>query len=273
MPKIILITGASSGIGAACARHLAALGHRVYGTSRRAPAPAQATPDDDGVIMLRMDVTDEASVQRAVEHVLAREGRLDVLINGAGDGIAGAVEDTAMDEAHAQLDTNFFGTLCACRAVLPAMRAQGDGLIVNISSIGGGIGLPFQAMYSASKFALEGMSEALRIEVRPYGIRVVLVEPGDMRTGFTANRRMVAAHRETSPYYAAGERAVAVMVHDEENGASPELVARLVARLMAKKSPRLRYMVGPIVEQTALLLKRVLPWRLFEAALRLYYKV
>jgi len=272
-PQIILITGASSGIGAACARHLASLGHRVYGTSRRAPEPGDAEPNGDGIAMIRMDVTDEASVQRGVAHVVEREGRLDVLLNGAGDGIAGAVEDTTMDEARAQLDTNFFGALATCRAVLPVMRAQGDGLIVNVSSIGGGIGLPFQALYSASKFALEGMTEALRIEARPYGVRVVLVEPGDMRTGFTENRRLTAANTEGSPYYAACQRAVEVMAHDEMNGASPELVARLMVRIMASRSPRLRYMVGPIMEQVAWHLKHLLPGRVFEAGVRLYYKV
>ena len=174
---MVLVTGASSGIGLACADLLARRGFRVYGASRTATEPERAFPS------LRMDVDDDVSVAEGVARVLEREGRIDAAVNCAGFGIAGAKR---------QFETNFFGVLRVCRAVLPAMRERRAGTIVNVSSIAGLVPLPFQGFYSASKFALEGMSEALRMEVRPFGIRVVLVEPGDCRTHFTANRRPAA---------------------------------------------------------------------------------
>ena len=181
--RVVLVTGASSGIGLACATHLAGRGYRVYGTSRR-PGAGQA----GSLAMLAADVTDDGSVEQAVATVLDREGRLDIVVNNAGMGIAGPVENTSIEQAKWQLEVNFFGAFRVCRAALPAMRKQGSGYIVNIGSIGGLIAIPYQAMYSASKFALEGMSEALRMEVRPFGVRVVIIEPGDHKTGITQNR-------------------------------------------------------------------------------------
>lgn len=193
---VVFITGASSGIGKICAEHLHAKGYRVYGTSRRASSTPQAV-GSDRFRLIAMDVNSEDSVQRAIQTVLVAEGRIDVVLNNAGDGVAGSVEDTSLDEAQRQLDTNFFGVLRVCHAALPIMRRQASGLIVNVSSLGGLVGLPFQGLYSASKFAVEGMTEALRMEVRPFGVRVVLVEPGDFRTGFTEQRRKaVAAQRD-----------------------------------------------------------------------------
>ncbi len=183
--RVVLVTGASSGIGRACAEFLAGRGYRVYGGSRRLVAGSV-------VESISMDVGDDASVHAAVSTILAREGRIDILVNNAGIAIAGAVEDTSVEEARDQFDVNFFGVLRVCRAVLPAMREQGAGYIVNIGSIGGLIAIPFQGFYSASKFALEGLSESLRLEVRQFGVHVVLIEPGDHRTGLTDNRRRTA---------------------------------------------------------------------------------
>ncbi len=179
--KVILVTGASSGLGLATALRLNAAGHRVYGASR-SRAPSTDTP------WIVMDVDDDESVSHGVEHILAREGRIDVAINNAGIGYAGSVEDLTMGEARQQLETNFFGVLRVCRAVLPAMRRRGAGLIVNVTSIGAQIALPYQGHYTASKLALEGMSQALRMEAAGFGVRVVVVAPGDFRTGFTAHR-------------------------------------------------------------------------------------
>ena len=158
--RVALITGASSGIGRACATHLAACGVRVYGTSRIASAGQDPFP------MLQMDVTDDQSVQRAIEAIIHREGRLDIVVNNAGIAVAGPLELTSVEEAKRQIDVNLFGAFRVCRAVLPIMRNQGGGYIVNIGSIGGLIAIPFQPLYSASKFALEGMTESLRLEVR-----------------------------------------------------------------------------------------------------------
>src|ERR1700742_2799845 len=181
--KIVLVTGASSGIGKRCCEYLAGLGMTVYGTSRSLQAS-----DAGKFRTFKMDVTDDASVLDGVKWIEERHGRLDVVINCAGYGIAGAVEETTPQEAMAQIDTNFFGTHRVCRAVLPLMRRQKGGVIINISSLAGLLAVPFQAFYSASKFAMEGMTEALRMEVRPYGIRVALIEPGDFKSEFPANR-------------------------------------------------------------------------------------
>jgi NAD(P)-dependent dehydrogenase (short-subunit alcohol dehydrogenase family) len=222
--------------------------------------------------LIPLDVTSDDSVAAAVRFVLEREGVVDVVVNNAGFGSAGAVEDTTIDEAREQFDTNFFGAMRVCRAVLPAMRRQGSGCIVNVSSIAGQVGVPFQALYSASKFAVEGFTEALRMEVAPFGIRVVLVEPGDFCTGFTGNRRL-ARSPITDAYRERQTRAIGVMEHDETHGATPEAVARLVHRIITRRSPRLRYAVGPVSERVALLLKRFAPARLFEWGIATYYRI
>ena len=180
--QVILITGASSGIGKATANLLVQQGYTVYGTSRK------ASESTNGVRMLTMDVTQPASIQQAVEQILSEQGRIDILINNAGLGISGALELETDEEIGKQMDTNFMGVVRMCKAVIPIMRKERKGFIINISSIGGLIAVPFQGFYSASKFAVEGYSEALQHEVRPFGIRVCLVEPGDFYTNFTANR-------------------------------------------------------------------------------------
>ena len=266
MARVVLITGASSGIGRACAVRLATAGDRVYGTSRRTDVDAPS-----GVTMIQMDVDDERSVDAGVNRILAAAGRIDVVVNNAGFGIGGALEDTPIADAEALFNTNFFGVLRVCRAVLPTMRAQRSGTIVNISSLAGRIGLPFQGMYSATKFAVEGATEALRMEVRPFGIRVVLIEPGDFRTGFTAHRRRIAP--ADSAYTAYMDRALHVAETDEMNGASPEAVARLVERVIRVPTPRVRYTVGGMSQRMAAGLKRVLPSRVFEWGLRHYYRI
>ncbi len=262
--RVVLVTGASSGIGACCAAYLAERGYRVYGASRTATAPPGVTP-------LSMNVTDDASVSQAVATILDREGRIDVLINSAGFGIAGAVEDTNMEEAASQFGVNFFGTVRVCRAVLPVMRTQGAGYIVNIGSIGGLIAIPFQGFYSASKFALEGLSESLRIEVRPFGIHVVLIEPGDHHTGFTQNRRSTAAATGESAYHSRFERAISRMASDEQIGRKPDAIAQLVQRVIDNPRPRLRYTAGPASQRAAVWLKRLLPNRIVEGIVTRYY--
>jgi NAD(P)-dependent dehydrogenase (short-subunit alcohol dehydrogenase family) len=262
--RVVLVTGASSGIGACCAAFLAKSGYRVYGGARGAvTAP--------GVESLTLDVADDASVGRAMETILAREGRLDVLVNNAGFGIAGAIEDTSIDEARAQFDVNFFGVLRMCRAVLPGMRQQRAGHIVNVGSIGGLIAIPFQGFYSASKFALEGLSESLRLEVRPFGIHVVLIEPGDHRTSFTQNRRSTQSSAAGSAYRDRFERAIARMASDEQGGPSPEGIARLLHKILTNPRPRLRYTTGPAAQRAAVLLKRTMPHAVIEKIMRDYY--
>ncbi len=266
-PQIVLVTGASSGIGRACAEHLARQGFKVYGTSRHPGTTSTRFS------LLQMDVTDEDSVTAAVQQIMEGEGHLDVVINNAGYGIAGAVADTSTVEMQEQFETNYFGTFRVCRTVLPILTSQRSGVIINISSVSGLIAVPFQAAYSASKFAVEGFTEALRMELKGTGIRVALIEPGDFQTGFTANRVRTSANQPDSPWYAASERAVQIMEHDEQNGSKPQRIARLVERIIRQRNPRLRWSSGPFPERLAIPLKRILPGKLFEWIILKNYKV
>jgi NAD(P)-dependent dehydrogenase (short-subunit alcohol dehydrogenase family) len=267
--RVVLITGASSGLGKACAERLARRGDRVYGTSRRPEERAHPA----GVELLAMDLADDRSVAEGIEGILQADGRLDAVINNGGFGFGGPVEETSIDEAKEIFETNLFGVLRVCRAALPAMRRRHAGTIINVSSLGGRIGLPFQGLYSATKFALEGMSEALRMEVKPFGIRVVLIEPGDFCTGFTDNRRIVGAlDGEASPYKERSARVIRVAAEDERNGSSPEIVARLIERILDCRNPRVRYPTGALSQRVAAVVKGILPSRLFEWGLMQYYK-
>jgi NAD(P)-dependent dehydrogenase (short-subunit alcohol dehydrogenase family) len=270
--KIVLITGASAGFGNASAEHLLRLGHRVYGTSRRAEFPESVGPLSS-LQTLPMDVCDDDSVRRAVEYVQKQEGRIDVVVNNAGVGLAGAVEDTSVEEAKALFETNFFGVLRVCRAVLPLLRAQKSGLIVNVSSLAGFVTIPFQGFYSASKYALESMSDAMRMELRPFGVRVALIEPGDFKTGFTESRIFSAEAGEGSIYHDRCQRAVSVMEHDELNGADPRQFAELLAKIIADPSPRNRYPVGALGERLAVGARRFVPSAFLDKALSLIYKL
>lgn len=233
--KVVLVTGASTGIGAATARAFLTAGATVYGTSR------SLKEQEGGPRMLVMDQTDETSVDAAVGEVLAREGRLDILVNNAGTGIAGPALDTTPEELHRQLDVNLLGALRVSRAAINALIAS-RGMIINISSMAGVVPIPFQSGYSLSKFALESLSECMRMELAPLGVRVALVQPGDTKTAFTANRVTIGTVSE--PYRARFHASVSRMEKDEQNGAPPESVARVVLRIARKKSPPVRVSVG-----------------------------
>ena len=217
----------------------------------------------DGLVM---DVDDDDSVRDGVAGLLAGGGRIDALVASAGWGLAGAVEQCTIGEAKAQLETNFWGCVRVVQQVLPAMRAQGAGRIVLISSIGGLIGIPFQAFYSASKFALEGLGEALAYEVAPLGVQVTLVQPGNIKTDFTASRRMAQAADGDPVYGAALAKAVGLMERDEANGAPAADVAAVVRRVLESRRPPRRASAGKAGERAGLLAKRLLPFRAFEAA-------
>lgn len=252
---VVLITGASSGIGAAAAELLAAAGHTVVGTSRRGTAPP-------GVQALRMDVEDDESVRSGVAAVLAEHGRLDVVVNAAGYGLAGPVETTSLQEARAQMETNLWGTVRVTRAALPALRSAPNGLVVNVSSLAGVFAIPFQAYYSASKFALEGWSEALAYEVAPLGVHVTLVQPGNISSGFTDGRREAAA-ADQAPYGAAYRRALKIMVRDELRAVGPDAVATVIAKAVRAERPPLRATAGSAAERSTVLLRRFMPTRAF----------
>lgn len=213
-----------------------------------------------------MDVDVDRSVHAGVAELVERHGRIDAIVTSAGWGIAGAVEHTAIDEARAQFETNFWGTVRVVQAALPAMRSQGSGRLVLISSIGGAVAIPFQAFYSASKFAIEGLGEALAYEVAPFGLGVTLVQPGNVRTDFTASRKMAAASGDDNVYGPALTKAVSIMERDEANGVPPEDVAAAVEKALGAKRPPRRVSVGKAGERVGLVAKRVLPFRVFEAA-------
>lgn len=254
-----LVTGASAGIGKACADQLYAAGWSVTGASRRGTTTG-------GWAGLVMDVDDDESVRAGVAGLLTAGGRIDALVASAGWGLAGAVEQCTIDEAKAQLETNFWGSVRVVQQVLPAMRAQGGGRIVLISSIGGVIGIPFQAFYSASKFALEGFAESLSYEVAPFGVHVTLVQPGNVMTDFTDSRRMARAAGGDAVYAAALGKAVGLMERDERDGVPPGDVAVVVRRVLRSARPPRRVSVGKAGERAGLLAKRLLPFRAFEAA-------
>ena len=244
-----LVFGASSGIGLACAKLLVNQGYTVYGVSRR-------KMEGQGILWIQADVTDAASVQGAVDLLMAETGKLDVVIQSAGVGIAGAIEDLSDEEIAAQMGPNFYGTIHVLRAVLPIMRAQRQGRFIQIGSIAGLLSIPFQGYYSASKYALEALIEALRMEVKPFGITACLVEPGDTRTPFTGNRVFCAKPKEE--YKEAMSQAVAVMEKDEENGVPPEKVAKVVLQMIKRRRPPVRAAVG-LDYKLILLAKRLLP--------------
>ncbi len=265
MKKIILMTGGSSGIGLQTALTLAELGYTVYEISRR-PA-AQTHP---GIIHISGDVTSEESVKAAVLQVIQAEGQIDVLINNAGFGISGAVEFTDTSDAQKQFDVNFFGTVRLCRAVLPHLRKAGTGRIINLSSVAAAIPIPFQTFYSASKAAINAYTLALANEVKPYGISVCAVMPGDIRTGFTAAReKEITGDAE---YGGRISRSVAKMERDEAGGMEPASVARFIARLIRKRTVKPLYSIRTDY-RFFVVLSRLLPVRLFNRLIyRLYAK-
>jgi len=260
---VVFITGASSGIGKSTAEYLSQLGYIVYGTSRR----PEAYPEPEHYTMLKMDVRDEASVKDTIEGVILKEGRIDVLVNNAGYGIGAAIEDSTPKMAEEQVDTNFFGVYRVQHYVLKQMKTQGNGLIINMSSIGGVIGLPYQGLYSASKFAIEGMTEALYKEFKKQSIRICMIEPGDFKTGFTASRENVKSENNQL------EKAREVIEHDEQSGKSPIIIAKLIAKIIKKKNPKLRYVTGAFYQKITIFLKKALPNRWFDAIIAGYYKV
>ena len=213
-----------------------------------------------------MDVDDDESVRVGLAEVVQRHGGLQAVVACAGWGLAGAVEQTGLSEAREQLETNFWGTVRVVQAALPVMRGQGGGRLVLVSSIGGVIGIPFQAFYSASKFALEGYGEALAYEVAPFGIAVTLVEPGNVRTDFTQNRLDVVPPEGEDAYADMAAQSVGLMARDEQNGVPPDAVAAAVSRVLDSRRPPRRVSVGKPDERVGIIAKRLLPYRVFERA-------
>lgn len=266
--KVILITGVSSGFGRHTAFLLAAKGHIVFGTIRKETEPLP------GVKYLKMDITDESAVKSGVQTIMAGEGRLDVLINNAGMHSGGPAETLPMEYVRLQMDTNFTGLVRLTREVLPLMRSQGGGTIINFSSIGGLMGLPFQSFYSAGKFAIEGFSQALRMEVREFNIRVIVINPGDFNTNNTLARRgYLASTGRDDPYDKQFNKTLEIIEAEEIKGGKPETLAKKLVSIIGKKNPSDRYIIAPFEQKLAVYVRRMLPESWFDRILRSHYKI
>lgn len=268
MKKVILITGISSGFGKQASELLAADGHIVYGTVRR---DVEISPS---VKVLKLDLTNGDSIRKTVQTIIENEGRIDVLINNAGMHTGGPVETSPPENIELQMDTNFLGMVNLTREILPVMRIQGGGTIINFSSIGGLMGLPFQAFYSAGKFAIEGFSEALRMEVKKFKIKVILINPGDFHTSNSANRRNFLAPTDPEdPYNEQYLKTMAIIEKDEAYGWEPVILAKKLVKIVECKNPRNRYIIASFEQKLAVFLKYILPGKLFAMILEDHYKI
>lgn len=264
MKKVILITGATSGIGSQTAQYLSKKGHIVYGAGRRADKLEQLKAF--GVHGVKLDITDEQSMLAAVDEIISTEGRIDVLVNNAGYGSFGAVEDVELAEAKQQFEVNLFGLARLTQLILPHMRKQRSGKIINISSMGGRITTYFGAWYHATKYALEGFSDALRMEVKEFGIDVILVEPGGIKTDWgSIAADHLADSAKNGPYKLAAQKAADGMrkLYNGKMMSDPIVIAKIIAKAIATKKPRARYLIG-FGAKPLVFLHTILPTRLFD---------
>lgn len=263
---VILITGITSGFGKAMAERFSSEGQTIYGTHR------QDTEFIPGVRYIKADSQKEEEVKAAVDQVIREQGRIDVFINNAGMGIGGPLEFCSLEDAQRQMDINWMGMVRYLHFVVPVMRKQKSGKIICFSSIGGLMGLPFQGLYSASKFAIEGYCEALRLEVRGFGIDVIVIEPGDFATAFTAKRKSVA-EAEAYDVYKTYADSLASIEHDETSGLKPEFLAKKVSHIVNSRHPRYNYIISTLEQRLSVTLKKIFPAKWFAGILSSYYKL
>lgn len=266
--KIVLITGGSSGIGRSIGLYLQSKGYKVFGTTRN----LENYLDFSDFQLIELDVRDNASIERAINNLIASEGFLDVLINNAGIGITGPIEETPEAEIKKTFDTNFYGPINVARVVLPQMRKQNSGLIINITSIAGYMGLPYRGIYSASKGALELLTEALRMETKDFGIKVTNLAPGDFATNIAAGRYHAPAN-SASPYYRSYGKTLAIINDHVQEGQDPIKVAEMVFKIINTKNPKVHYKVGSPMQKFSLVLKKILPDKVYERLLLNHYKL
>ena len=267
MSKVVLVTGASSGIGKAIAIFLSEKGMKVYGTSRK-PQDSNSLP----FTFVVLDVLKPASIEKAISLILEKENRIDVLVNNAGMGITGPIEDTPTDEMRKVFDTNLFGAIDVMKGVLPQMRKQKTGTIINVTSIAGYMGLPFRGMYSATKGALELVTEATRMEVKNFGINITNVAPGDFATNIAAGRYHTPVF-ENSAYKKVYEENLALMDSHVDSGMDPIEMAKTIFKIINSKNPKGHYKVGGFMEKFSIVLKRILPDKMYEKLLMNHYKL
>ncbi|MEZ4808735.1 MAG: SDR family oxidoreductase [Allomuricauda sp.] len=266
--KVVLITGGSSGIGKSIGTFLASKGFTVYGTARN----PNNYPDFNAFELVQLDVKEPESIRKAVSYVISKEKRLDVLINNAGVGITGPIEETPHEEILKVFDTNFHGPVHMMKAVLPQMRKQGGGTIVNITSIAGYMGLPFRGFYSATKGALGLITEALRMETKDFGVTITNVAPGDFATNIAAGRYH-APVLDGSPYEDKYAQTINSINGDVDSGGDPIQVAKAVYRIINQKKPKVHNPVGAFLQRFSLILKKILPDKIYEKLLLNHYKL
>lgn len=267
MSKVVLITGGSSGIGKTVGNYLSAKGYNVYGSSRN---PQKIT--DSLFPLVAIDVRNSQTIQQAVQEIIDKEGKIDVLINNAGVGITGPVEEIPLDEIQNNFHTNVFGPIEMMKAVLPFMRQQKSGLIINVTSIAGYMGLPYRGIYSASKGALELITESIRMEVKPFNIKVTNVAPGDFATDI-ASRRFHAPVLEDSPYKEIYSQQLATIDTHVNDGGDPAEMAKAIDEIIQTKNPKIHYKVGAFMQKFSIFLKKVLPDTVYEKILMNHYKI
>ena len=267
MSKVVLITGGSSGIGKSIGEFLSKKGFIVYGTSRNPEKYKQSK-----FPILALDVKDEATISETVNTIIDKEGQLDVVINNAGAGITGPIEETPNAEIKNNFDTNFFGPINVIKAVLPQMRKQHAGLIINITSIAGYMGLPYRGVYSASKGALELLTEAFRMEIKDFNIKMTNVAPGDFATNIAAGRYH-APLLDDSPYKKPYGDTLDLMNTHVDNGSNPDMMAKSVYRIINTPNPKGHYKVGEFMQKFSIVLKRILPDKVYEKLLMKHYKL
>jgi NADP-dependent 3-hydroxy acid dehydrogenase YdfG len=266
-PQVILVTGASSGIGEAISVLLHQKGHIVYGTGRNSNGLHSS-----GFQMIPLNVNNSESVIEAVNFIVEKELRLDILVNNAGIGMAGVVEEISDEWATQIFDTNVIGLQRTCSAVIPQMRKQNYGKIINVGSMAGLIGLPFRAHYCATKFATEGYSEALSMELRKFGIKVSIIEPGDVKTTISNNRWELETD-SNSAYYKDFNHVRNLFNNGVSNGYHPIEIAKIVETIVETKNPKFRYRKGNFFENFTLFVKKIVPFRLFEKLVCSYYQM
>lgn len=264
MVKTVLITGASSGLGKGIGEYLADKGYRVYGTSRK------SSKEPGKLHMLEMDVNKKETIEAAVAKIKKETGTIDVLINNAGLGLAGVAEHLQKEDLEKVFQTNVFGLLQVCQEVLPVMREQKNGLIINISSIGSEMGLPYRGGYSASKAAVDRLTEAMRMEVKQFGISACIVQPGDIQSNINANR-VTSPVPEGSPYKAKFDIAHQGMNEGVTGGMDPLAFGPVIEKIINSKNPKVYYRVGKPTEKLSILIKRTLPGGQFEKILMKHF--
>lgn len=267
MSKVVLITGGSSGIGKSIGEFLTKKGFKVYGTSRN---PEKCT--DSKFSILALDVKDVTTIKSTIKTIIEKEGKLDILINNAGAGITGPIEEIPDNEIKANFETNFFGPINVIKAVLPQMRKQQSGLIINVTSIAGYMGLPYRGIYSASKGALELVTEAFRMELKDFNIQMTNVAPGDFATNIAAGRYH-APLIENSPYKKPYGDTLNLMNNHVDSGSNPNIMAEAIFKIINTPNPKIHYKVGAFMQKFSIVLKRILPDSVYEKMLMNHYKL